>query len=74
MTRVDSGRTCSMSSSDHDHVASPYLELVALDELGVRHLALAVRAPFLLLDPCLTFGVQLIERNRAARLGGRETP
>src|SRR5438067_1622431 len=54
-----------------DHVA-PFLELVALDDLRVRHLAVALRAPALLLDARLTFAVQLVERDRAARLGGRE--
>src|SRR5262249_41503116 len=51
-----------------------FLELVAFDDLGIGHLALAVRAPALLLDPRLTLGVKLVERNRAAGFGGREHP
>src|SRR5262249_53875932 len=46
------------------------LELVPLDELGVRDLALAVRAPPLLLNTRLAFGVQLVEAQRGAGVGG----
>src|SRR5207344_2578910 len=52
----------------HDDVAA-LLELEPLDDLRVRHLALAVRAPFFLLDASLTLTVQLVERDRPARLG-----
>src|SRR5262249_41607676 len=52
----------------HDHVA-PLLELVALDDLRVRHFAIAMRAPALLLDARLTLAMQLVERDRSARLG-----
>ena len=62
MTLVDSVWTLAMSSSLNDHPAA-LLELVALDDLGVRHLALAVRAPLLLLDPRLALAVQLVERD-----------
>src|SRR5262249_5925745 len=54
-----------------DDVAA-LLELVAFDEIAVRHLALALRAPALLLDARLTLGVQLIEAERRARVGCRE--
>ena len=60
-----------MSSSLDDDVAA-LLELVALDDLRVRHLALAVRAPALLLDARLALGVELVERDRRRRLGRRE--
>jgi hypothetical protein len=55
----------------HDHVPA-LLKLVALHKLGVRHFALAVRAPALLLDTGVAFAVELIEGNRAARFGSRE--
>src|SRR4029453_17568786 len=54
-----------------DDVA-PLVEFVAFDDLGVGHLAIAVRAPALLLDARLTLAVQLIERDRPARFGRRE--
>ena len=73
MTRVDSTRTFWMSSSRHDDVA-PLLELVALDELGVRHLALAVRAPALLLDARLALGVELVEGDACRRIRSPGTP
>ena len=46
-----------------DHHPATFFELVPLDDLGVRHLAVAVRTPLLLLDPRLTLGVQLVERD-----------
>ena len=62
-----------MSSSDDDDVAA-LLELVALGELGVGDLALAVRAPALLLDARLALGVKLVEGERRGRFGRRDTP
>ena len=52
-----------MSSSSIDDVAA-LLELVALDDLGVRDLALARRTPALLLDARLALGVELVEADR----------
>src|SRR5687767_3518460 len=54
-----------------DHVAA-LLKLIALHNLRVGYLALAVRAPSLLLDAGLAFAVELVEGDRAARFGGRE--
>src|SRR5204863_3234174 len=54
-----------------DDVAS-LLELVALDQLGVRHLAFAVGTPPLLLDARLALGMELVEGNRVSRFGGRK--
>ncbi len=54
-----------------DDVAS-LLELIAFDQLGVRHLAFAVRAPPLLLDARLALGVELVERDGISRFGRRE--
>ena len=56
----------------HDDVA-PLLELVPLDDLRVRHLAVAVRAPALLLNAGLAFAVRLVEGDRSDRLGRRNT-
>ena len=53
----------------HHHPAA-LLELVALDDLGAGDLALALRAPLLLLDAGLALVVQLIERDGRARFGG----
>src|SRR4029079_14859527 len=44
-----------------DHDVAALLELEALDDVGVRHFALAVRTPALLLNARLTFAVQLVE-------------
>ena len=57
----------------HDDVAA-LLELVPLDDLGVRDFPLALRAPLLLLDAGLALGMQLVERQRRGRLGRREDP
>src|SRR5205814_9878177 len=46
--------------------------LVAFHELAVGHLALAVRAPALLLDARLTLGVELVEGDGFGGLGRRE--
>src|SRR5262249_58666133 len=51
---------------------TPLLELVALDDLAVRDLAVAVLAPFLLLDARLTCRVQLIEGDRSFGFGRRK--
>src|SRR4029078_2022211 len=57
----------------HDDVAS-LLELVALDHFRQRHLALALRAPALLLDARLALAVELVEADGGGRIGGREDP
>ena len=54
-----------------DDVAALF-ELVAFDDVGVRNLALAVRAPALLLDARLTLGMELVEAERRARVGRRK--
>ena len=54
-----------------DDVAT-LLEFVAFDDLRVGNLTVAMRAPALLLNACAALAVQLIERDRPARLGGRE--
>src|SRR4029450_13260507 len=50
-----------------DDVA-PLFEFVALDDLGERHLALAVRTPALLLDPRLALAVELVEADGRGRV------
>ena len=52
----------------HDDVA-PFFELEALDDVGVGHFTLALRTPALLLDPCLTLAVQLVEAQGRAGIG-----
>ena len=42
------------------------IKLVALDDLGVRHLAVVDRTPARLLDARLAFGVELVDCDRAA--------
>ena len=54
-----------------DDVAS-LLEFVALDDIGIRHFLLAVRAPPLLLDARLTIGVKLVETERRGGVGRRK--
>src|SRR5207237_3708839 len=56
-----------------DDVAS-FLELVALGDLGERHLALALRAPALLLDARLAFGMELVEADAGRGISRREHP
>ena len=55
-----------------DHDVASLLEFESLDDVGVRHFALAVRAPALLLDARLTLGVQLVEAERRAGVGRRK--
>src|SRR5207248_10292663 len=54
-----------------DHVSSLF-ELVALDDVGIRHLSLALRAPALLLNARLAFRVKLVEAQRGAGVGCRK--
>ena len=55
-----------------EHCVTRLVELVALHDLRVRHFAVAVRAPALLLNARLALGVELVEGNGAARFGRRE--
>ena len=55
----------------HDDVAA-LLELVALHDVRVGHFLLARRAPALLLDARLAFGVKLVEAQGRAGVGGRK--
>ena len=57
----------------HDDVA-PLFELEALGDLGDRNLALALRAPALLLNARLALGVELVEADGGGGVGRGEHP
>ena len=71
--RVDSGRALARVLLVEHHVAAA-LELVALDDLGLVDLAVAARAPALLMQPGLALAVELVEAEDGVRAGGRENP
>jgi hypothetical protein len=52
----------------HDDEAA-FLEFVALDDLRLRDITLALRAPLLVVDAGLALVVELVERDGRARLG-----
>ena len=57
----------------HDDVA-PLFEFVALGHFRHRHFAFAGRAPALLLDSRLAFGMELVEADRGRRIRRRKHP